>query len=132
MFLLDTDTCSFIMKRRSPALLERVKTFAPGALKVSTITVHQLEYGAERSGSPERFIPRIRAFLEQVEVLAFPRDGAFHAASIRAHLAAQGTPIGAYDLLIAGHARSLGATLVTHNLREFTRVPGLLVEDWFD
>jgi tRNA(fMet)-specific endonuclease VapC len=131
MFLLDTDICSYIMKRRGPALVERVAAFAPQELKVSSITVYELEFGAEKSGRSERLILLIRAFLDNVAILPFDREAALHAASIRADLAARGTPIGAYDLLIAGHARSLGATLVTHNQREYSRVPRLQLEDWF-
>ena len=129
MFLLDTDICSYLMKRRHPALIERVQDFAPGELKISVVTVYELEYGVKRSGRPE--LSRvIRAFLENVEVLPFDTPAAREAGEIRAHLAKAGNLIGAYDLLIAGHARSLGANLVTNNLREFSRVRGLQLENW--
>ncbi len=129
MYLLDTDICSYLMKRRHPALIERVQGFAPSELKISVITVYELEFGARRSGRPE--IRRvIEAFLENVEVLPFDSPAARQAGDIRAHLAEAGTLIGAYDLLIGGHARSLGAVLVTNNVKEFSRVPDLRIENW--
>lgn len=130
MFLLDTDVCSYVMKRRSPALVERVRAFDPGELKVSSVTVFELAFGARRSGRFEEIDHIVRAFLANVEILPFDRAAADEGGAVRAELAATGQPIGAYDLLIAGHARSLGAVLVTHNTRELTRVQGLQVEDW--
>ncbi len=131
MYLLDTDVCSYLMKRRHPALIERVQEYAPRELKISVVTEYELEFGARRSGRPE--IRRvIRAFLENVEVLSFDRPAAREAGEIRAHLAATGQLIGAYDLLIAGHARSLGAVLVTNNVREFSRVRDLRLENWVE
>lgn len=129
MFLLDTDICSYLMKRRFPALVEKVRGFAPGELKVSVVTVYELEFGARRSA--KQGIRRIiRAFLDHVEILPLDPSVAREAAEIRAHLAASGSMIGAYDLLIAGHARSLGAVLVTNNVREFSRVEDLRFENW--
>ena len=131
MYLLDTDVCSYLMKRRHPALVERVRRFAPGELKISVVTVYELEFGARRSGRPE--IRRvIQAFLENVEVLHFDPPAAREAGEIRACLTAAGTPIGANDLLIAGHARALGAVLVTNNVGEFSRVRDLRLENWVD
>ncbi len=130
MYVLDTDICSYLMKRTFPALIARVRTFAPEALKVSVITTFELEFGARRSTRCSELKRVIDAFLVNVEVLELTLEAAQQAAAIRADLAASGTPIGAYDLLIAGHARSLGATLVTNNIREFSRVEGLAVECW--
>jgi tRNA(fMet)-specific endonuclease VapC len=130
MFLLDTDVCSYVMKRRSPALVARVRGFEPGELKVSSVTVFELAFGARRSGRFDEIDRIVRAFLANVETLPFDFAAADEAGAVRAELAGIGQPIGAYDLLIAGHARSLGAVLVTHNTRELTRVQGLQVEDW--
>ena len=130
IFLLDTDTCSYAMKRSFPGLVAKLSEFAPRELKVSVVTVFELEYGAQRSGRCEQLRRVIGAFLENVEVLQLDQSAACHAGSIRAHLAKSGNLIGAYDLLIAGHARAVEATLVTHNIREFSRVQGLSVEDW--
>jgi tRNA(fMet)-specific endonuclease VapC len=130
MHILDTDVCSYLMKRTQPALIERVKSFAPRELKVSAVTVFELEYGILRSERHEQLRRVVRAFLDNVEVLDWTAPAAREAGAVRAELAAAGTPIGSYDLLIAGHARSLKATLVTNNLREFSRVSGLRLEDW--
>ncbi|MDY7092120.1 MAG: type II toxin-antitoxin system VapC family toxin [Acidobacteriota bacterium] len=129
-FLLDTDTCSFLMKRSSRSLIDKVQQFAPGELKVSTVTVYELEHGLQRRPEAHQLHRVVNAFLHNVEVLPFDAQAARHAGAIRAHLERAGTPIGAYDLLIAGHARSAGATLVSHNLREFQRVPELSIADW--
>jgi len=130
MFVLDTDICSYLMKRSHPALIERVKTFAARDLKVSAVTVFELEYGILRSQRREFLRRVVRAFLENVEVLDWTAPAASEAGAVRAELAAVGSPIGAYDLLIAGHVRSLNATLVTNNSREFSRVSGLRLDDW--
>ena len=128
--LLDTDISSYVMKRRDPVLTARVRGFARGELKVSTVTVFELEYGARRSPRHASLMRVIEAFLRNVEVLSFDRDAARKAGEIRAELAAAGGMIGAYDLLIAGHARALDATLITNNVGEFSRVRGLSVENW--
>lgn len=130
MYVLDTDICSYLMKRTQPALIERVKTFALRELKVSAITLFELEYGVLRSERRDHLRRVVGAFLENVEVLAWTTSAAYEAGAVRAELAASGSPIGAYDLLIAGHVRSLDATLVTNNLREFSRVSGLRLADW--
>ena len=129
-YLLDTDICSYLMKRTHPALIERVKAFAPRELKVSVVTVFELEYGAKRSGRYDALMRVIRAFLDNADLLPFDFGAASEAGAIRAHLDAARVTIGAYDLLIAGHARSTGSTLVTNNVREFSRVPALAIENW--
>lgn len=130
MYVLDTDICSYLMKRSQPALIERVQAFAPRELKISVVTLFELEYGIWRSDRREHLRRVVGAFLENVEVLPWTASAASEAGAIRADLAAAGAPIGAYDLLIAGHVRSLSATLVTNNHREFARVPRLKLEDW--
>jgi tRNA(fMet)-specific endonuclease VapC len=130
MHLLDTDISSYVMKRRNPGLVARIRGFARGELKVSTVTVFELEYGARRSPRYSSLMRVIEAFLDNVEVLSFDRGAAQEAGEIRAELAAAGEMIGAYDLLIAGHARSLEATLITNNVTEFSRVRHLSLENW--
>lgn len=130
MYVLDTDICSYLMKRSSPALIERVRAFAPRELKVSAVTLFELEYGILRSERRDHLRRVVRAFLENVEVLSWTPSAAQNAGAVRAELAAAGSPIGSYDLLIAGHVRSLDATLVTNNLREFSRVSRLRLADW--
>ena len=130
MYLLDTNICSYLMRRRYPALTERVRVFPPRELKISVVTVFELEFGILRSGRVEALRRIVNAFLENVEVLPWTEAAAQEAGAVRAELAGRGRPIGAYDVLIAGHARSLGAVLVTHNRDEFSRVDRLTVEDW--
>lgn len=130
IYVLDTDICSYLMKRTHPALIERVRAFQPGELKVSVVTLFELEFGLRRSDRTEQLRPVIEGFLVNVEILPLTAEAATEAGAVRMELEAGGTPIGAYDLLIAGHVRSLDATLVTNNLREFSRVSGLRVEDW--
>lgn len=129
-FVLDTDACSYLLKRTHPDLEARVCAFEPGELQVSVVTVSELCYGALRLPTPERWMQVIDRFLDQVEVLPLEASAAREAGLIRAELAASGTPIGSYDLLIAGQVRSLGRTLVTNNEREFRRVDGLRIENW--
>ena len=129
MYLLDTDICSYVIKRTHPELIQQVMRFAPLQLKVSAVTVFELEYGVQRSRNP-RLGRIIQAFLQNVETLSFNSNAARESGAVRAELAAQGMIIGAYDLLIAGHARSVDAILVTNNEREFSRVSQLEVENW--
>ena len=128
-FLLDTNTVIFALRSPSGALAARL-TEHLGRIAVSTITVAELQYGIERSQDAAHNRRATDEFLALVEVSPFDGDAAEHAGEIRAALARDGRPIGAFDVLIAGHARSAGLTVVTSNMREFERVPGLLVEDW--
>ena len=128
-YLPDTNTLIAILKG-NPKLLERLKRHASSDFGMSSIVQHELLFGAYKSERVERNVALVEAF--QFEVLAFDPEDAAEAAKIRAHLAESGTPIGPYDALIAGQARARGLTVVTHNTREFTRVPGLQVEDWLE
>ena len=129
-FLLDTDICSFAMKRRFPGLQDRFVQYEVGELKVSAATEYELHTGALKLGNSKRLRQAIDDFLSLVQVLDFDRAAARSAASVRAGLEATGRPIGAMDILIAGQALSIGATLVTNNVREFSRVDGLRIENW--
>ena len=130
MYLLDTDICSYAMKRSVPVLIERLCRFAPGELRVSVITLFELEYGAQRSNRYNELITVIQAFMRNVEVLPFTREAARNSGGIRSYLGRKGATIGAYDLLIAGHAKATESVLVTNNTREFARVKGLQIENW--
>ncbi len=129
-FMLDTDTCSYIMKRSSDVLLQRLRKTPVSDICVSVITQSELLYGVEISPRRRQDEAALNALLAYVETLDFPDGAAPHYASIRARLKAEGTMIGANDLLLAAHARSLGLTLVTNNTREFARVPQLKIENW--
>jgi len=129
-YMLDTDTCSYIMKRSNPAVLNRLQQTPVNDVCISVITKSELMYGVEVSPRRQQDENALDAFLAHVEVLDFPDGAAPHYAKIRANLKAQGTMIGANDLFIAAHARSLGLTLVTNNIGEFERVPDLMLENW--
>lgn len=92
----------------------------------------ELIYGAEKSASPEKNLAVVEGFAARLDVLAYDHGAAMHSGQLRAELQKIGKPVGPYDQMIAGHARSQGMILVTNNVRAFERVPGLRVEDWVD
>ena len=128
-YMLDTSLCVRVLRDRPPSLRERFNSEADG-LCISTIVVAELLYGAAKSARPDHHRQAVEQFAARLEVLPFDSDAAGQAADIRAALERRGEPIGGYDLLIAGHARSRGLVVVTGNLGEFSRVDGLRVEDW--
>jgi tRNA(fMet)-specific endonuclease VapC len=127
-YMLDTDTSSYVMKRSNDALLKRLRKTPVSDVCISAVTRTELLYGVEISPHKQRDETALGAFLAYVETLDFPDQASTDYAKIRAHLKTQGTMIGANDLFIAAHARSLGLTLVTNNTREFPRVPQLTIE----
>jgi len=129
-FMLDTDTCSYIMKRSDKNVLERLRQVQVSEVCISAITKSELLYGVGLSPHRLQDESALNAFLTYLEVLDYPDEAAQHYASIRAHLKIRGTMIGANDLFIAAHARSLGLTLVTNNTSEFGRVEDLALENW--
>jgi len=129
-FMLDTDMCSYIMKRSSPAVLKRLQAVAVTDVCMSMITKAELLYGVEVSPRRAQDAAALAAFLPYVEALDFTDDAALHYAEIRADLKTRGALIGANDLVIAAHARALGLVLVTNNVAEFRRVAGLNLENW--
>jgi tRNA(fMet)-specific endonuclease VapC len=129
-YMLDTDTCSYIMKRSNHAVLNRLQAIAVSDVCMSVITKSELLYGVEVSPRRVHDAAALQAFLPYVEVLDFPNDAAAHYAQIRAELKKRGQMIGANDLFIAAHARSLGLRLVTNNTAEFGRVKRLTLENW--
>jgi len=129
-YMLDTDTCSYIMKRSSRNVVKRLRAVPVMDVCMSVITKSELLYGVELSPRPVQDATALHAFLPHVEVLEFPDDAATHYAQIRADLKKRGQMIGANDLFIAAHARSLGLRLVTNNTAEFGRVKGLALENW--
>ncbi|HVL65695.1 MAG TPA: type II toxin-antitoxin system VapC family toxin [Vicinamibacterales bacterium] len=129
-YMLDTDTCSYIMKRSSQTVLARLRRVPVSDVCISVITKSELLYGVEVSPHRTRDFTALHAFLPHVEVLEFADEAASHYAEIRADLKRQGRMIGANDLFIAAHARSLGLRLVTNNTAEFGRVKGLKLENW--
>jgi tRNA(fMet)-specific endonuclease VapC len=130
--MLDTDTCSYIMRRSHDAVLRRLAKTSVSDVCISVITKSELLFGVEVSTKRKQDEAALAAFLRYVEVLDFPDEASSHYAKIRADLKARGAMIGANDLFIATHARSLGLTLITNNTREFKRVRGLSVDNWAD
>ncbi len=129
-YVLDTDTCSYIMKRSHPQLLTKIQTIPLVQQAVSVITMAELLYGAKLSSKPTLAIKSYEAFIRHLAALDWTQEAAEHYADIRADLKRRGEMIGANDLLIAAHARSIKSVLVTNNVREFGRVKGLRVENW--
>jgi tRNA(fMet)-specific endonuclease VapC len=130
--MLDTDTCSNVMRGRHPAAAQRLIQLAPRhAVVISVITAFELRAGALAVNASKRLLDNIARFIEPLAgVLPFDEAASDEAAAIDAALTRAGDRIGGYDVLIAGHARSVDAVVVTHNTREFERVEGLKVEDW--
>jgi tRNA(fMet)-specific endonuclease VapC len=129
-YMLDTDTCSYIMKRSNPAVLKRLEAVPVTDVCMSVITKAELLYGVAVSPRRAQDAAALAAFLPYVEALDFSDDAALHYAEVRADLKKRGALIGANDLLIAAHARALDVTLVTNNTAEFERVKGLAIENW--
>lgn len=129
-YMLDTDTCSYIMKRSEPFVLKRLQRVPVTDVCMSVVTKAELLYGVELSPRRAQDAAALRAFLPYVEVVDLGEDVAAHYADIRADLKRRGAMIGANDLFVAAHARALGLTLVTNNTAEFERVSGLALENW--
>ena len=129
-FMLDTDTCSYILKRSHPLVLKRLKSVPVDDVCMSVVTKAELLYGVEVSPRRAQDAAALAAFLPYVEAVDLDEGAALHYAVIRAHLKRRGALIGANDLVIAAHARSLGLKLVTNNTAEFERVPDLRLENW--
>ena len=128
-YMLDTDISIYTIKKRPEKVQATFKRHA-GQMCISTVTLGELIYGAERSSQPERNLDVVEGFAARLEVLSFEPHDAAHFGQLRAELASNGNLIAPYDLMIAGHARTRGLILVTNNNREFDRVPGLRLENW--
>lgn len=129
-YLLDTNAVIATLNDPTGPMARRLRARTPAEVGVSAIVMHELYFGAFKSLRRERNLALVDAL--RFEVLALDLEDARHAGEIRAMLSARGMPIGAYDILIAGQARARALTLVTRNTREFTRVPGLITENWRD
>lgn len=128
-YLLDTNIVIYVIKRRPLEVLEKFNQHH-SRMAISAITLAELIHGAEKSQFPSRNLGVVEDFCSRLEVLPYPIAAAYHYGAIRATLEKAGQTIGVNDLHIAAHARNQGLTLVSNNMREFERVPGLLLEDW--
>jgi len=131
-YLLDTNICIYLIKNRPLAVREKFRQYSPKDVAISTITLFELQYGIEKSQYRQRSKEALAKFLLPLNLINLDRSSAVEAAVIRAQLEKKGMPIGPYDLLIAGLARSLDMILVTSNTREFKRIDGLHLENWTD
>ena len=129
VYMLDTNICIYVMKSYPEALREKFNLLAD-QLCISSITLGELYYGAEKSQRCADNVAAIVQFIARLNVLPFGEKGAAHYGQLCAELERAGKPCGAHDLQIGGHARSEGLIVVTNNLREFARMPGLRTENW--
>ncbi|WP_019520112.1 type II toxin-antitoxin system tRNA(fMet)-specific endonuclease VapC [Faucicola boevrei] len=128
-YMLDTNICIYAMKNKPLMVRERFNFFQ-NQLCISSVILMELAVGAEKSMYKEKAFKALDIFKDSLTVLEFDDNASYHTANIKATLEKQGTPIGAYDTMIAGHARSLGLIVVTNNEKELKRVDGLRVENW--
>ena len=129
-YLLDTNICIAMIRKNPPKILKRLAVLAVGEVGISSITLAELRYGATKSADEAKNAAALEEFLLPLEIADFDAAAALSYGRVRASLEKAGTPIGPLDTQIGAHALSLGTTLVTNNLREFRRIPGLKVEDW--
>ncbi|MCL2101774.1 MAG: type II toxin-antitoxin system VapC family toxin [Fibromonadales bacterium] len=129
-FLLDTTICIYMIKNNPPEVRKRFQDVSPGDVYISSVTIAELQYGIEKSAAKEKNTLALQAFLLPLVIISFDLDSALAYGKIRNFLERQGTPIGGMDMLIAAQAIAHGFTLVTHNIREFQRIPNLKCETW--
>jgi tRNA(fMet)-specific endonuclease VapC len=130
-FMLDSNICIYLINNNPRKVRHIFEQYDNTQIALSSLVVFELQYGVNKSVSIAKNKTALEIFLRDFEIKAFSESAASRAASIRAELERKGTPIGAYDYLIAAHALELGATLITNNLKEFRRVEGLKLENWF-
>ena len=131
-YLLDTNICIYLIKKRPLEVIERFREHPPRDVAISTITLFELQYGIEKSKYRQRSENALTKFLLPLNLIEFDRSSALEAAAIRAKLEKKGMVIGPYDMLIAGLAKSLDMILVTNNTKEFERIVGLNLENWIE
>ena len=130
MYLLDTNICAYLMRGTYPSLNRKILSIPPSELAISSVTLFELKYGAAKAGWGNKRLEDMHLFLSAFQVIPFTEYDAVVTGRIRAELVKAGQPIGSYDIQIAGQGVAKGITVVTHNTGEFSRVPGILLEDW--
>jgi len=128
-YMLDTNICIYVIKNRPEGLRERFNRLAD-QLCISAVTLAEIIYGAEKSARQIENIKVVEQFAARLDVLPFGERAATHYGQIRADLERAGHPIGLHDMMIGGHARSEGLTLVSNNVREFQHIEGLRIDNW--
>ena len=129
-YLLDTNTCILLIKKKPPSVLQKLNAVKQYGVAISAITLAELEYGVANSIQKQKNADALTQILTLIDVLSFDAKAAYHYGLIRAYLQSKGQLIGPLDMLIAGHAVAAGLVIVTNNAGEFSRVDGLAVEDW--
>jgi tRNA(fMet)-specific endonuclease VapC len=130
LYMLDTDTCSYIIRERPASVLKRFRQLAMEQICVSVVTYAELLYGVERSSSKRINRPIVDDFVRHLDVIAWDEAAAEQYGKIRADLEARGEPVGAMDMMIAAHAKSIKAVLITNNQKHFARIKRLMAENW--
>ena len=130
MYLLDTNICIYAINGRSPKIVDKFKSQPIGEIALSAVTLAELEYGASKSAHRDRNRLMLIGFVSPFKILPFDGRDAEMFGILRAYLERAGTPIGPYDLQIAAQAAARDCVVVTNNVREFERIPGLKVENW--
>ena len=131
-YLLDTNICIYIIKEKPKSVIKKFEQISPMEVGVSTITVAELEFGVAKSQYPEKNRKALEWFILPLIILPFNLEDTRAYGDIRHHLESKGTPIGAMDMLIAAQARQREVILVSNNEQEFSRIPGLKVENWVE
>lgn len=129
-FMLDTNTCIYIIRQKSPGVLKHFKAYSVGDIGISSITLAELRYGVAKSQYIQKNQEALDEFILPLEIADFDEKAAKAYGEIRASLEKAGNPIGSMDMLIGAHALSLGITLVTNNLKEFRQIKHLKIVDW--
>ena len=129
-YLLDTNICIYIIKKKPEIVLKRFTKFPLGSIGISTITLAELHFGIRKSSNPEKNLSALNQFIIPLEIIDFDYNATIEYGLIRAQLEKKGTPIGPLDTLIGAHTKSAGLTLVTNNEKEFRRIPNLRIENW--
>ena len=129
-YLLDTNICIYIIKKRPTEVFEKFKNLAIGDVGISSITLAELQYGIEKSSNSLKNREALEKFLTPIAIVDYGYEATVEYGILRAELEKKGIPIGPLDTLIASHAKSLDVILVTNNVREFERIPGLKIENW--
>ena len=129
-FMLDTNTCIYIIKQKPPDVIKRFKQTGISQISISSITLSELLFGVSKSSKPEQNQMALTQFIAPLELLPYDDEVAQYYGDLRAHLEKMGAPIGSLDMLIAVHALSIDCTLVTNNEKEFIRIPNLKIDNW--